>query len=142
MTYSIVSPEIKAKVKNLTLQYLETPQPELLIVVPNPHPDLKYEEKLKYPEFTSLCPLAPSQPDYATITISYIPKEKIIELKSLKFYLVSYREVQIFHEAVVGQILKDLVSCCQPKRMRVSATFTVRGGITTTIESSFEGNLY
>ena len=140
MSFSTVDPSVRQRIKSLTFSYSDKPQPELLITVPNPHPDLEYEEKLVYPEFTSLCPLASTQPDYATITISYIPGKVIVELKSLKFYLVSYRSVEIFHEAVVGQILKDLSSCCQPKRIKVEATFTVRGGITTTITAEIPKN--
>ena len=137
MSYSTVDPVLKAKIKNLTFEYLDRPQPELLITVPNPHPDIEYEEKLVYPEFTSLCPLAISQPDYATITIEYTPSETIIELKSIKSYFVAYRNVSIFHEAVVGQILKDLSSACNPKWMKVSGEFTVRGGIYTTITAEY-----
>ena len=131
--FSKVNPELAARVKSLSLTYSDRPQPELLIKVPNPHPGLRYEEKLVYPEFTSLCPLAAGQPDYATLTITYVPNEFIVELKSLKLYLTSYRNVQIFHEAVIGQVLKDLVSECSPTEMNVSAKFTVRGGIETTV---------
>ena len=133
MPYSQVDPDLKAKIKSLTFEYLDRPQPELLITVPNPHPDLDYIVKLVYPEFTSLCPLAPTQPDYATITVEYTPSESILELKSTKFYFVAYRNVDIFHEAVVGQILKDLSNACKPKWIKVSGEFTVRGGISTTI---------
>lgn len=138
MPFSTVNPDIKEKVKSLTLKYLDKPQPELLITVPNPHPSIEYWESLEYPEFTSLCPLASSQPDYATISISYFPDKLIVELKSLKFYLVSFRTVEIFHEAVVGQILKDLSSCCQPNWMNVVGKFTVRGGIYTTVTANYE----
>jgi 7-cyano-7-deazaguanine reductase len=131
--FSQVSPEFIDKVKKLHLVYTDEPQPKLLIVVPNPHADLKYTEELEFPEFTSLCPLAAGQPDFATIKISYVPKSLVIELKSLKLYLTSYRDVQIFHEAVVGQILKDLSLACEPDRMKVVGVFTVRGGIQTTI---------
>ena len=137
MSFSQVSPSVKAKVKALTFEYSDGPQPNLLISVPNPCPDVGYGESLFYPEFTSLCPLSPSQPDYATLTIIYKPKDSIIELKSLKFYLVSYRQVLIFHEAVVSQILRDLVDCCQPKEMVVVGKFNVRGGIETTISARF-----
>ena len=122
MGYSEVNPETKAKIKGLTLTYQDRPQPGLLITVPNPHEDLVYEERLTYPEFTCLCPLATAQPDYATVNIIYLPKKKVIELKSLKFYLVSYRQVEILHEDACGKILKDLVDCCQP-----SWTFTHLG---------------
>lgn len=135
--FSTIDPALKKRIKELSLEYTDKPQPELLIPVPNPHPGIDYEEKLEYPEFTSLCPLAASQPDYATITIRYKPKEFIAELKSLKLYLVSFRNVKIFHEAVVGEILKDLVACCQPEFMTVEGVFTVRGGITTTITADY-----
>ena len=129
----MINSELREKIKKLTFSYLDRPQPELLITVPNPHPDIDYIEKLVYPEFTSLCPLARTQPDYATITILYMPREVICELKSLKFYLTAFRSVEIFHEAVVGQIYKDLSSKCNPKQIKVVGEFTVRGGIQTTV---------
>ena len=138
MAFSTIDPNLKRKIKELTLTYLDEPQPELLVAVPNPHPNQRYEEELVYPEFTSLCPLAPSQPDYATLTICYVPKDLITELKSMKLYLVSYRSVEIFHEAVVGQILKDLVDCCHPIKMSVKGVFTPRGGIHTTISAEYK----
>jgi len=137
MSFNGVNEKVKKKVKGLALEYKDKPQPELLIPIPNPHPDINYKITTISPEFTSLCPLAPSQPDYAIITIEYYPKELIIELKSLKFYLVSYRAVEIFHESVVGNILKDLVEVCKPRRMKVKGDFSVRGGITTTIEAEY-----
>lgn len=137
MSFSQVTPEIKKRVEELVLEYTDKPQPELLIPIPNPHPNIEYKVSVTSPEFTSLCPLAPSQPDYATITIEYYPKDLIIELKSVKFYLVSYRTVEIFHESVVGQILKDLVKVCNPNNLKVVGEFTVRGGIKTTIEASY-----
>jgi len=88
-------------------------------------------------EFTSLCPITPTQPDYATITIEYCPADRIIELKSLKLYLVSYRTVEIFHEAVIGNILKDLVKACQPRKMKITGDFTVRGGLHTVIVADY-----
>jgi len=136
MSFNKVDPKLKGRIKNLQLVLTDRPQPELLITVPNPHPS-EYEERMTYPEFTSLCPLAPSQPDYATITISYRPGKEIIELKSLKLYLVSYRNVEVFHEAVVGNILKDLVGVCSPLRMIITGKFMVRGGIEVVIESSY-----
>ena len=140
MGYSQVNEDLKKKIKLLTFSYSNKPQSELLVVVPNPHPDLEYEEKLVYPEFTSLCPLAPTQPDYATLIIKYIPDEYIVELKSLKFYLVAYRQVEIFHEAVVGQILKDIVEAVKPRRAQVKGQFTTRGGIQTNIFASYKKN--
>jgi 7-cyano-7-deazaguanine reductase len=78
-----------------------------------------------------MCPIS-GLPDFGRITIQYKPNDKIIELKSLKYYLLQYRNVGIFYEHVVNRILEDLVSCVRPKFMEVTGTFTPRGGITTT----------
>lgn len=87
--------------------------------------------KIDQPEFTSVCPIS-GLPDFGRITIQYKPNDKIIELKSLKYYLLQYRSVGIFYEHVVNRILEDLVSCVHPRFMEVVGTFTPRGGITTT----------
>ena len=89
------------------------------------------EIKIDQPEFTSVCPIS-GLPDFACISIRYKPNDKIVELKSLKYYLVQYRSVGIFYEHVVNRILEDLVACVHPKFMEVVGTFTPRGGITTT----------
>lgn len=89
------------------------------------------EINIDQPEFTSVCPIS-GLPDFGCITIRYKPNDKIIELKSLKYYLVQYRSVGIFYEHVANRILEDLVSCVHPKFMEVVGTFTPRGGITTT----------
>ena len=89
------------------------------------------EIKIDQPEFTSLCPIS-GLPDFGCITIRYKPNDKIVELKSLKYYLLQYRSVGIFYEHVVNRILDDLVSFVRPKFMEVVGTFTPRGGITTT----------
>ena len=89
------------------------------------------EIKIDLPEFTSLCPIS-GLPDFGCITIRYKPNDKIVELKSLKYYLLQYRSVGIFYEHVVNRILDDLVSFVHPKFMEVVGTFTPRGGITTT----------
>lgn len=89
------------------------------------------------PEFTSLCPLT-GLPDFAQIKINYIPDEKIIELKSLKYYLVQYRNVGIFYESLVNKILEDLVSVLEPKYMEVICEFTPRGGIKTTVKATYK----
>jgi 7-cyano-7-deazaguanine reductase len=89
------------------------------------------EIKIDQPEFTSVCPIS-GLPDFGCITIRYKPNDKIIELKSMKYYLVQYRSVGIFYEHVVNRILEDLVACVHPKFMEVVGTFTPRGGITTT----------
>jgi 7-cyano-7-deazaguanine reductase len=98
------------------------------------------EIKIDQPEFTSLCPLS-GLPDFGRIVINYKPNDKIVELKSLKYYLLQYRSVGIFYEHVVNRILEDLVSFIRPKFMEVIGTFTPRGGITTTarVEHREEG---
>jgi 7-cyano-7-deazaguanine reductase len=87
-------------------------------------------------EFTSVCPMT-GLPDYGCITIRYRPNLKIIELKSLKYYLLQYRNVGIFYEHVVNRILDDLVAKLDPKRMEISGAFTSRGGITTTVSAEY-----
>ena len=98
----------------------------------NPAPDRDYEIAFDCPEFTCLCPMT-GQPDFAHLSISYVPDRLCVELKSLKLYLWSYRNEGAFHEAVTNQILNDLVAATQPRRMRVTGVFNVRGGITTTV---------
>jgi 7-cyano-7-deazaguanine reductase len=87
---------------------------------------------MEVPEFTCLCPKT-GQPDFATLHIEYVPDKLCIELKSLKLYIWSYRNEGAFHEAVTNRILDDLVRACQPRFMRLTAEFYVRGGIYTTI---------
>ena len=99
---------------------------------PNPRPERDYEILIRCPEFTSVCPKT-GQPDFGEIQITYVPDRLCIELKSLKFYLQSYRNEGIYYEAATNKILDDLVAGCQPRRMRVTGAFTARGGITTTV---------
>lgn len=98
----------------------------------NPNPERDYTLHMKVPEFTCLCPKT-GQPDFATIHIAYIPDRLCVELKSLKLYMWSYRDEGAFHEAVTNNILTDLVNAVQPRFMRVTAEFLVRGGIYTTV---------
>ena len=98
----------------------------------NPNPERDYTIRIDVPEFTCLCPKT-GQPDFATFQIEYIPDTHCIELKSLKLYMWSYREEGAFHEAVTNQILKDLVNACDPRFMRLTGEFNVRGGIYTTV---------
>lgn len=98
----------------------------------NPMPERDYTIRIETPEFTCLCPKT-GQPDFAEISIEYIPDLKCIELKSLKLYMWSYRDEGAFHEAVTNQILDNLVAACQPRFMRITADFNVRGGIYTTV---------
>lgn len=93
---------------------------------------------IKQPEYTSVCPMT-GLPDVGCITIKYRPDVKIIELKSLKYYLLQYRNVGIFYEHVVNRILDDLVDVLAPKFMEVSGDFTARGGMTTLVKAVYEG---
>jgi 7-cyano-7-deazaguanine reductase len=131
---------IRKKVQNLKLEYRNYPQKELLIAIPNAYPDRDYEEMAVSSEFTTLCPLSPGQPDYATLTIKYTPHKKILELKSLKFYLTSYRMVEIFFEEATNRVLDDLVNAIKPKRMEVAAEWNIRGGIGTVVMAHYEKN--
>ncbi|HEX7365137.1 MAG TPA: preQ(1) synthase [Dehalococcoidia bacterium] len=129
--------QIKRRVQSLKLKYKAVPQPELLITIPNPSPNPDYEEEIITSEFTTLCPLNPGQPDYARLSIKFVPDKKIIELKSLKFYLTSYRMAEIFFEEATNRVLNDLVAAIKPKRMDIVAEWNVRGGILTRVSVSY-----
>jgi 7-cyano-7-deazaguanine reductase len=98
----------------------------------NPNQTRDFQIHMEIPEFTCLCPKT-GQPDFATIYLDYIPNEKCVELKSLKLYMWSFRDEGCFHEAVTNLILDDLVAATQPKFMRVTAKFYVRGGVFTNV---------
>jgi len=102
--------------------------PEILETFDNKHPMNDYWVKFNCPEFTSLCPIT-GQPDFATIYISYIPEQKMVESKSLKLYLVSFRNHGDFHEDVVNIIMKDLIKLMDPRYIEVWGKFLPRGGI-------------
>jgi 7-cyano-7-deazaguanine reductase len=99
---------------------------------PNPRPGRDYEIAFESPEFTCLCPRT-GQPDFATIRITYTPADLCVELKSLKLYLWSFRDEGHFHEDVTNRILDDLVKATEPRFMRLTAKFYVRGGIFTNV---------
>lgn len=129
--------ELVGRIKGLKLEFQDRPQPELLVRIPNRHTDVRYEVEIVTREVTSLCPLNISQPDYATLYIVYTPKDWLVELKSLKFYLVSFRMVPIFHEDIPATILKTLVLVLDPERLEVTGVFTTRGGLDTTVKASY-----
>ena len=108
-----------------------------LEVLANPEPGRDYEIRLACPEFTCLCPRT-GQPDFATITVTYVPGPRIVELKSLKLYLWSFREEGHFHEAVTNRILDDLVRALEPKRATVVGDFNVRGGIHAVVTAEYD----
>lgn len=98
----------------------------------NPRPGRDYTIRIEVPEFTCLCPKT-GQPDFAELTIEYIADKRCVELKALKMYIWSFRDQGVFHEAVTNQILDDLVAATDPRFMRLTAEFNVRGGIYTAV---------
>jgi 7-cyano-7-deazaguanine reductase len=123
--YTIKSPDIVKKDVLVPMEYQYQGQRDIDIVI-------------RQPEYTSVCPMT-GLPDVGCISITYRPHNKIIELKSLKFYLLQYRNVGIFYEHVVNRILEDLAAVLEPKYMEVTGDFTARGGITTKVTAVFEG---
>jgi 7-cyano-7-deazaguanine reductase len=104
---------------------------------PNPRPERDFEISINCPEFTSVCPKT-GLPYFGEIRITYVPGDRCIELKSLKYYMIGFRNRGIFYESATNQILDDLVAACQPRRMTVIGDFTVRGGIKTKVTATYE----
>ena len=115
--------------------YPTKPSADILETFPNRYPQRDYWIRFDCAEFTSLCPVT-GQPDFARIRIEYVPGERCVETKSLKFYLASYRNTQAFNEEVSNRILEDLVSACEPRRMIVHGEFSERGGISVTVDAA------
>ncbi len=109
-------------------EYPTTYSPDILETFDNKHPENDYWVRFHCPEFTSLCPIT-GQPDFATILIDYIPDQKMVESKSLKIYLFSFRNHGSFHEDCVNMIMKDMIGLMNPKYIEVTGLFTPRGGI-------------
>jgi 7-cyano-7-deazaguanine reductase len=134
---------IKDDVSKLThLGHMETEYPDhaapsLLETFPNRFPGREYQITFETEEFTSLCPKT-GQPDFGSITITYVPGESCIESKSLKLYLFSFRNEACFMETLTNTILDDLVAACKPRRMIVTGNFRPRGGIGIVVEASYE----
>ncbi len=103
----------------------------------NPHPDRDYLVRVETAEFTCVCPVT-GQPDFASITIEYVPDELCVELKSLKLFFWSFRQEGHFHEDVTNRILNELVEVLDPRRLEVRGTFNVRGGLQTTVTVSHQ----
>ena len=110
---------------------------ELLETFSNEYPERDYTIEIICPEFTSVCPKT-GQPDFGTLTFTYTPAAKCVELKSLKLYLQQFRNEGIFYETATNRILDDLVAVLQPRRMTIVAAFTPRGGITTSVTVTHE----
>jgi 7-cyano-7-deazaguanine reductase len=113
---------------------IDAPLPPLE-TFPNAYPD-DYEVVIETSEFTSICPKT-GLPDFATLTVRYVPGPRCVELKSYKEYLLGYRNLGIFNENVVNRVLRDLAAAVEPRRMTVRGVFTPRGGILTTVEASY-----
>jgi len=121
-----------------TLNYNE-PTADILDTFPNPYPDKEYSIQFITEEFTSLCPVT-GQPDFAEIEVNYIPKKLCIESKSLKLYLLAYRQCGSFAETITNKILEDLVQACSPAWMEVKACFVARGGIRMNLRAEHQGD--
>jgi len=106
---------------------------------PNQFPD--YEIVVHVPEYNAICPKT-ELPDFGTLEIRYVPDRLCLELKSLKLYIVAYRNVGIFYENAVNRILRDCVAACLPKRMTISGTFSSRGGISSTIAAAYRDGVF
>ena len=124
----------ESDLEGLTILGSEAQPSKRLETFPNHHPERRYTVRLESDEFTCVCP-ATGQPDFATITVEYIPDQKILESKSFKLYLWSYRDEGAFHEHVTNQILDDLVEALEPHWCWVQGAFNVRGGIQITVEA-------
>ena len=124
----------KSDLKDLTILGRPSKPSKKLEAFPNRTPDRYYLVKLETDEFTCICP-ATGQPDFAEIIVEYVPDKKIVESKSFKLYLWSYRNEGAFHEHVVNQILDDLVKTLSPHYCKVTGIFNIRGGIGITVEA-------
>ena len=112
---------------------IKEPHKNDLEIVPNEYNKKDYEINVSIPEFNCVCPRT-GLPDFATIKINYIPKEHIVELKSLKLYIVKFRNLGIFHESATNKIFNDFKAACNPKSIEVIGEFSARGGISTVVK--------
>jgi 7-cyano-7-deazaguanine reductase len=106
-----------------------------LEIVPNEYGNRDYTIEVSVPEFNCVCPRT-GLPDFGTINITYVPDQSIVELKSLKLYMVKFRNIGIFHEHVTNRILDDFTKACKPKKIEITGDFNPRGGIKTIVKSS------
>ena len=136
-------PELKEQYENLDRRVLIREEAaidaECLMAFSYEYPEQESRVDVETDEFTAVCPWT-GLPDYGTVQISYIPGESCIELKSLKYYLLSYRDVGIVQEHAANRILLDLVALCHPRSMKVTLDYRVRGGIHTCVSVEFPGN--
>ena len=121
---------LQSKVRSLKTPVIETWK--------NQYPDRDYVITIDIPEFTCICPKT-GLPDFASIVIKYVPDLLCVELKSLKYYTIYYRNIGIFNENVVNKILEDIVKACKPRHMEIVGEFNARGGIKTTVTAEYRG---
>ena len=135
MSTTLPSPNIQG------LDIRSTPRAEMdlypLDTFPYEFPGKEIEIKFEIPEFTCICPFS-DFPDFATIHLEYVPNERCVELKSLKLYINSFRNVKVFHEHVINLILEDFVNACDPLSVEIEGDFNVRGNIKTTIRATYD----
>ena len=135
-------PELKQQYDSLdrkvSIKGEEAIDPQCLLSFQYEYPEQDSEVSLDTDEFTAVCPWT-GLPDYGTLQISYVPDQSCIELKSLKYYLLSYRDVGIVQEHAANRILRDLVALCQPRNMKVTLDYKVRGGINTSVSVEYTG---
>lgn len=124
------------KLKNFDVRKISAIDSSLLQTIDYEFPKKPIEVTITTNEFTCVCPWS-GLPDFATITVKYLPNKKCIELKSLKYYLQSYRNVGIVHESVANRILQDLVECVNPRKMLIEAEFNIRGGLKTKVTAGY-----
>ena len=134
-------PDLKEEYENLDRKVLiraeETIDAECLLTFQFEYPEQETQVQLDTDEFTAVCPWT-GLPDYGTLDIAYVPGQSVIELKSLKYYLMSYRDVGIVQEHAANRILNDLVNLCQPRTMKVTLDYRVRGGIHTAVTVQYQ----
>ncbi len=123
--------------KVLPFQGLEVVQPQLLETFPYDYPDREIEIEISTDEFTAVCPYS-GLPDFGTLTIRYVPDKTCVELRALKYYLLTFRNVGIYYEHLINRVMEDFIGCCSPRRVTVMADYRVRGGLKTRVSVSFQ----
>ena len=129
---------IEAHDKILPFKGYEAIEPDQLDTFPYEYPGREIELVIETNEFTAVCPFS-GLPDFGTVRITYTPGTRCIELRSFKYYLLTYRDVGIYYEHAINRILEDLVNCCKPVRMSVELEYTIRGGVETRAKATYPG---
>ena len=139
----VTIPELKKQYESLDWQLQMREEAvidaECLLTFEYEYPEQESEVSIDTDEFTAVCPWT-GLPDYGTLKVTYVPGHDCIELKSLKYYLLSFRDVGIVQEHAANRILQDLVACCRPRRMKVSLEYKVRGGLHTTVSAEYHAS--